>query len=158
MKTLLVLVALLLLLAPLTRASAQTITTKIAWFEINEKEARNDYRVFLYAHGTEFEAKRTPDGFVVPDELRNERTLDVRIVMEKYKLVFNSIHISSFAEEWRIGIRTKKPFAEEFDITGNESKTIRFIYYLDVDAGRNIYMIFKNSEASAKFIASREQK
>lgn len=157
MKGLLMLVALTLFLGPVNRATAQTLTTKIAWFEFNEKEVRTSYRVFLYAHGIEFEAKKTLQGFVIPDELRNEEKLDARIVLGKYNLVFNSIPISSFADEWRIGIRTKKPFSEEFDITARESETIRFIYYIDIGGGRNIYTVFKNSKAATAFRVARKQ-
>jgi hypothetical protein len=157
MKGLVVLLVLPLFIFPVTRATAQTLTTKIAWFEINEKDARKSYRVFLYAHGSGFEAKRTPEGFAVPDSLKDEKSLDVRILLPKYNLVFNDIPISAFADEWRIGIRTKKPFPEEFDVGAQEAKTIRFIYYIDIDGGQNIYTVFKNSEAAAAFRAGRKQ-
>src|SRR5258708_12082220 len=113
-----------------SQTAAQQLVTKVVTVELNRKQVTQSYRVFLYANGKKFEAKRTAEGFAVPDELRSENSIDTRIVFGKYDLAFGLIPISRFGEAWRLGIN-KRPFAEEFVVTPEEPSTPTFIYYVD---------------------------
>ncbi|GIU83223.1 MAG: hypothetical protein KatS3mg006_2287 [Pyrinomonadaceae bacterium] len=109
-------------------ARAQSFSTRIVRIEIDGKEVKKDYKVFFFSNGKWIEAKRTPTGFVIPNELRNEEYLTVLISFGKYKLKFSEIHISKFDQNWTVGI-DKKPFSEEF-VKPEEAKTTKRVYYI----------------------------
>jgi len=103
-------------------------STKILRITIDKKETKKDYRVFVYMKGKELEAKRTKDGFVIPDELREKENVALRILIGKYDLEFGQIPSSKFKLDWTLGIDTK-PF-DEGRVTDEEAKGIKYVYFL----------------------------
>ncbi len=118
------------------QVQAQTLITKISKLEIDQKEVKKDYKVWLYSENKSVEAKRTADGFIFPDELKGEEYLGVTITLGKHKLDFSKIHISNFNSVWTVGI-DKKPFSEEF-VTPEESITVKQVYYIKFSDGNGL--------------------
>jgi hypothetical protein len=110
---------------------AQTIITKISKLKIDEKEVKKDYKDLLYSKNKSVEAKRTTNGFIVPDELRSEEYLDVTITFGKHKLDFSEIHISNFDTVWIVGV-DKKPFSNvnSYLVERKTTKSINYIVFI----------------------------
>ena len=109
-----------------TQNAQAPVATQIQKIEIDGKEIRTRYRVFVFS-GKWIEAKRTRTGFILPEKVRRETDLPVLITFGKHRLAFSPIRVSKFNESWIVGI-DKKPFSEEF-ATAEEAKNIKRIYY-----------------------------
>ena len=110
-------------------ANAQISTiTKIERIEIDGKETKTPYRVFVRFGKRWIEAKKTSEGFRPPVELQRQEHVSILITFRKHRLEFSDIHISKFNTTWVVGV-DKKPFSEEFATT-EEAKTIKRLSYI----------------------------
>jgi hypothetical protein len=122
---------------------AQTIATTVEKLEIDGKIVKKDYKVFLYTNDKRIEAKRVKEGFIIPDELKNEEYLGTEITFGKYKLDFSKIHISNFTVSWIIGV-DKKPFSDEF-VKPEDVSSTKQVYYIEFsgEPGRRLVVTIK---------------
>lgn len=120
---------------------AQPISTKITKFTIDNKVVKKDYEVFLYSKGKELKAERTKEGFVVPEKLKDQKTIDIRIIFGKYILDFVEIPISKFQLDWRVGI-DNKPLSNG-RIDSSEAKKVKFVYFLQYGGTELIVQVMK---------------
>jgi hypothetical protein len=109
-------------------AKAQAPSVKILQFEIDGKEAKDNFKIFLYLDGKAIEPVRIGNSFLVPSEIKNYKTVGVRFLSGGYDLFFNSVHPSKFSTDWIVGV-DKKPFDQEY-VTPKEARKLKLIYYL----------------------------
>ena len=148
---------LLCLLTFAVSAKSQRVITRIVSIEINRKEVKKPYRVILSAGGRELQATRTPDGFVLPDNFRQERTITAHIIFGKYDLALYDIPISRFSDEWRIGVN-KKPFEEQFLVTPEERRNLLFIYYVDFDQTQLFFKVYKRNSKTKSGVSRQNHR
>jgi hypothetical protein len=108
---------------------AQSESTKIVRFEVDGKEVKKNYKVSFRLNDRWIESEKTPIGFIIPNEFRNDENLTVLITLGKYKLEFPNIHISKFEEDWVVGI-DNKPFSEENSYLV-KTKIVKRVYYIN---------------------------
>lgn len=112
--------------------AAQARSVKILRFEVDGKEVRTDFKIFLYINGKTIEPVRTENSFSVPAELQGCETVGVRFIAGKHDLSFD-VHMSKFDTDWIIGI-DHKPFDTE-DLSSDErdppGRKLVVIHYID---------------------------
>lgn len=108
-------------------AYAQT-ETRVRWIEVDGEEIAKPYYVMFRTGPTYVTAERTKKGFLLPPEVRGQRSLTLTVVFDKYDLDFFELDRSLFDEEWIIGVDTK-PFSEEF-VRREEQKGAKLAYYI----------------------------
>lgn len=120
---------------------AQTLTTKIARIEIDEKEYKGDYKVSFLIGETLVKAERIPTGFIVPLELQREEYLDFVITFGQHRLEFSEMHISNFSDKWIVGVDLEPYTYEELD--PEEAKKTRQLYYITFLNGHGRQLIVR---------------
>ncbi len=119
---------LLLLLLSSNALFAQNREIRVTSIEVDSKPISTCYKVFFSSGKKELiKAKRTKDGFIVPDEIDLTKNQTVIFAFEKYWLFFSELDSSYFDAKWKIGVDLK-PFDPE-RLEGENPQNIEFIYY-----------------------------
>jgi hypothetical protein len=122
-------------------AHPQSPSTRIKRIEIDSKTIRPKYQVYFLSKNSWIKAMRTPTGFLLPKQLKDEKSLTIQVVFGKYKLWFPEVNILAFQEDWTIGVDTP-PFSEDLVPPDEASKTKK-VWYIKLqgdDIGRTIVM------------------
>jgi hypothetical protein len=139
--------AILLTLTCCLLVVAQERAVKIVRFEVDGKPLTQPFKISLTVRGKTTEAKATKDRFVVPSDLPESETVDVRFESGTYNLFFESVQITKFNTDWIFGIDTN-PFEPE-NVESVEpdppGKELSRIYYLSFHSkdGPDTRMIVK---------------
>ena len=124
----------LLLLLSSNVLFAQNRETRVTSIEIDSKPISTSYKVYFSSGEEELiEAKRTKDGFIIPDVIDLTRNQTVVFTFKKYRLEFTNLKPRDFDGKWKIGIDLE-PFNPELLETDNP-KNIAFIYFAELDFG-----------------------
>lgn len=120
----------LLLLLSSNILFAQNREIRVTSIEIDSKPISTRYKVYFSSGEKELiKAKRTKDGFIVPDVIDLTRNQTVVFVFKKYRLEFQNLEPRYFDAKWKIGIDLE-PF--EPDLVGMENpQNIKIIYFAD---------------------------
>ena len=113
---------------------AQHREIRVTSIEIDSKPISTSYKVYFSSGEKELiKAKRTKDGFNVPDVIDLTRNQTVVFVFKKYRLEFHNLEPSYFDAKWKIGIDLE-PF--ESELVGMENpQNIEIIYFADFSFG-----------------------
>lgn len=112
----------------ITPSIAQSNEVKFK-FERDGKVIKQNFKVFLYIDGVEFEAKTSKDSFFIPLEVQGRDYVAVRFISKKYNLYFNPIFTKDFKADWTIGI-DNKPFENENINTSLSYDNVCSIHYV----------------------------
>ena len=125
---------LLLLLFISTALFAQNREVRVTSIEVDSKPISTCYKVYFSSGEKErIKAKRTKDGFIVPDEIDLGKNQTVIFAFKKYWLVFPDIKPGDFDAKWKIGIDLE-PFEPE--LLGEENpQNIEIIYFAELSFG-----------------------
>ena len=114
-------------------AVAQERTVNVLKFELDGTPVVQPFKLSLTVRGKTVEARVTRDGFVVPADLPESETVDVRFESGKYNLLFESVPVAKFNTDWVFGVDTN-PF-EPANVESVEpdppGKELSRIYYLN---------------------------
>lgn len=117
-------------------AAAQERSVKIVRFEVDKKTVDQPFKISLSVRGKTFEPAVNKDGFVIPADLPETETVDIRFQSGNYNLSFESVPVSKFNLDWIFGIDTN-PFEPE-NVESVEpdppGKELSRIYYLNFRA------------------------
>jgi hypothetical protein len=110
--------------------TSQTTSTKITRLEVDGNRVKGTCQLFFVTgpEQTEIKAKKKRGGFLLPNSLKGEEYLAVRIRFGKFDLRFPKIHISKFRQDWVVGVDTP-PFSDEY-VRAEEAATTRRAYYI----------------------------
>jgi hypothetical protein len=124
----------LLLLLSSNLLFAQNREICVTSIEIDSKPISTNYKVFFSLSEKELiKAKRTKDGFIIPNMIDLTQNQTVVFVFKKYRLEFHNIEPSYFDAKWKIGIDLE-PF--ESELVGMENpQNIEIIYFADFSFG-----------------------
>jgi hypothetical protein len=113
---------------------AQNREVCVTSIEIDSKPISTSYKVYFYSSEKEqIEAKRTKDGFIIPDVIDLTQNQTVVFAFKKYRLEFNNLKPLDFDGKWKIGVDLE-PFDPELLETDNP-KNVAFIYFAELDFG-----------------------
>jgi hypothetical protein len=113
---------------------AQNREVRVTGIEIDSKPISTNYNVYFSSNEKEpIKAKRTKNGFIVPDTIDLTQNQTVVFAFKKYRLAFSNLKPSDFDAEWKIGIDLE-PFEPELLETYNP-KNVAFIYFADLSFG-----------------------
>jgi hypothetical protein len=125
---------LILLLLSSNALFAQNREVCVTSIEIDSKPISTSYKVYFSSGEKELiKAKRTKDGFIVPDVIDLTRNQTVVFAFKKYRLEFNNLKPRDFDGKWKIGVDLE-PFDPELLETDNP-KNVAFIYFAELDFG-----------------------
>jgi hypothetical protein len=124
----LVIVGLIITYGVVVEVKAQARSTRIVRFEVDGKEVKQKYRVFVLSSGRWIAAGITKDGFRLPTVVQKQEHVTLVITFGKHRLNFEDVHISNFRVDWTVGVDTE-PFAEE-NMDPNEKRAIQKLYYI----------------------------
>jgi hypothetical protein len=127
MKKLNLLFAIFCCLVAVNSVQAQDRKVKILRFEVDNKEIKSDFKIFLYTIDKEIEPLRDGNSFFVPREI-DSSIVTVRFITGSYDLLFYPIYPSKFNTDWVIGV-DKKPFDID-NASSEEARNLKMIYYL----------------------------
>jgi len=121
---------LLLLLLSSNALFAQNREIRVTSIEVDSKPISTCYKVYFSSGEKELiKAKRTKDGFIVPDGIDLSKNQTVIFAFKKYWLTFSNLKPRDFDAKWKIGIDLE-PF--EPDLVGMENpQNIEIIYFAD---------------------------
>lgn len=124
----------LLLLLSSNVLFAQNREVCVTSIEIDSKPISTSYKVYFSSSEKELiEAKRTKDGFIIPDVIDLTRNQTVVFAFKKYRLEFKNLKPRDFDGKWKIGVDLE-PFDPELLETDNP-KNVAFIYFAEFDFG-----------------------
>ena len=137
-----------LLLAGAVKAQTERVKVK---FEEDGKEVDDEFKLLFYVNGKEFKPTLLEKSFVVPPELGNYETVDVRFQSGAYDLFFESVYLTKFKTDWAVGV-DNPPFDK--DNTASDEPTppdreLRILYYIDFtpkskgDGTRMVVKVYK---------------
>lgn len=113
---------------------AQNREVRVTSVEIDSKLISTSYKVYFSSGKKELiKAKRTKDGFIIPDVIDLTRNQTVVFAFKKYRLAFSNLKPGDFDAKWKIGIDLE-PFESELLGTQNP-QNIEFIYFADLSFG-----------------------
>lgn len=124
----------LLLLLSSNVLFAQNREVCVTSIEIDSKTISTSYKVYFSSSEKELiEAKRTKDGFIIPDAIDLTQNQTVVFAFKKYRLAFSNLKPRDFDAKWKIGIDLE-PF--ESELVGMQNpQNIEFIYFADLSFG-----------------------
>jgi hypothetical protein len=124
----------LLLLLSSTALFAQNREIRVTSIEIDSKPISTNYKVYFSSSEKELiKAKRTKNGFIVPDAIDLTQNQTVVFAFKKYRLAFSNLKPRDFDAKWKIGIDLE-PF--ESELVGMENpQNIEIIYFADFSFG-----------------------
>lgn len=123
----------LLLLLSSNVLFAQNSEVCVTSIEIDSKPITS-YKVYFSSSEKELiEAKRTKDGFIIPDVIDLTRNQTVVFAFKKYRLEFKNLKPSDFDGKWKIGVDLE-PFDPEL-LETDDPKNVAFIYFAEFDFG-----------------------
>ncbi len=113
---------------------AQNREIRVTSIEIDSKPISTSYKVYFSSSEKELiKAKRTKDGFIVPDGIDLSKNQTVIFAFKKYWLTFSNLKPRDFDAKWKIGIDLE-PFEPE--LVGMENpQNIEIIYFADFSFG-----------------------
>lgn len=113
---------------------AQNREVCVTSIEIDSKPISTSYKVYFYSSEKELiEAKRTKDGFIIPDVIDLTQNQTIVFAFKKYRLEFNNLKPRDFGGKWKIGVDLE-PFDPELLETDNP-KNVAFVYFAELDFG-----------------------
>ena len=110
-----------------------THVTVISRIEVDEKAVTDDYRVIFDAGNYWVEARRTPKGFILPEAVRDQESINFVFKFRKYNLRFSNVHRSKFQSDWVVGV-DEKPYSPEI-VSPRKMKKTQAAYYIEFLAG-----------------------
>lgn len=113
---------------------AQNREIRLTSIEIDSTPISKSYKVYFSPSDKELiKAKRTKDGFIVPDIIDLTRNQTVVFVFKKYRLEFHNLEPRYFEAKWKIGIDLE-PFDPE--LVGMENpQNIKIVYFAEFSFG-----------------------
>lgn len=113
---------------------AQNREIRVTSIEIDSKPISTNYKVYFSSSEKELiKARRTKDGFIVPDVIDLTQNQTVIFAFKKYWLTFSNLKPRDFDAKWKIGIDLE-PF--ESELVGMENpQDIEIIYFADFSFG-----------------------
>lgn len=125
---------LLLLLLSSNVLFAQNREVCVTSIEIDSKPISTSYKVYFSSSEEELiEAKRTKDGFIIPDVIDLTRNQTVVFAFKKYRLEFPDLEPRYFKAKWKIGLDFE-PFDSEL-VGMDNPQNIKVIYFADFSFG-----------------------
>ena len=127
---------------------AQNREIYLTSIEVDSKPISTCYKVYFSSGEKELiQAKRTKEGFIVPDGIDLSKNQTVIFAFKKYWLTFSNLEQSYFDVKWKIGIDLE-PF--EPDLLGMDNpNNIEFIYFADFSfEGRGVKIIISINRQS----------
>lgn len=109
---------------------AQNREIRVTSIVVDSKPISTNYKVYFSSSEKELiKAKRTKNGFIVPDAIDLTQNQTVVFVFKKYRLEFQNLEPRYFDAKWKIGVDLE-PF--EPDLVGMENpQNIKIIYFAD---------------------------
>ena len=124
----------LLLLLSANVLYAQNREIRVTSIEIDSKPISTNYKVYFSSSEKELiKAKRTKNGFIVPDVIDLTQNQTVVFAFKKYRLAFSNLKPRDFDAKWKIGIDLE-PFEPEL-VGMEDPRNIEFIYFADLIFG-----------------------
>lgn len=113
---------------------AQHREVRVTSIEIDSKPTSTSYKVYFSSSEKELiKAKRTKNGFIVPDAIDLTQNQTVVFAFKKYRLAFSNLKPRDFDAKWKIGIDLE-PFESEL-VEMENPQNIEFIYFADLSFG-----------------------
>lgn len=113
---------------------AQNRAIRVTSIEIDSEPISTSYKVYFSPSEKELiKAKRTKDGFIVPDVIDLTRNQTVVFVFKKYRLEFQNLEPRYFDARWKIGIDLE-PFEPEL-VGMEDPQNIKIVYFAEFSFG-----------------------
>lgn len=113
---------------------AQNREVCVTSIEIDSKPISTSYKVYFSSSEKELiEAKRTKDGFIIPDAIDLTQNQTVVFAFKKYRLEFPDLQPRYFDAKWKIGLDLE-PFDSEL-VGMDHPQDIKVIYFADFSFG-----------------------
>jgi hypothetical protein len=113
-------------------------------FEVDGKRKKQKFSVTFSAHGSNFNAKKTEKGFLVPIEILQFESFAVIFSSKKYHLEFNPVFRKDLDAVWTLGV-DNPPF--ERDNTSSESydgvSKLKYLRIRPLAAGTSSFLVVR---------------
>jgi len=124
----------LLLFLSSTVLFAQNREVYVTSIEVDSKPISTSYKVYFSSSEKELiKAKRTKNGFIVPDVIDLTQNQTVIFAFKKYWLTFSNLKPRDFDAKWKIGIDLE-PFEPEL-VEMENPQNIEIIYFAEFSFG-----------------------
>ena len=112
-------------LAGTAQASSDFVKVSL---ERDGKPIEQKFKILIYTKYGSIEPLRFENGFVVPPEIKDLETVNVRILFGKYNILYESVTVGAFTTDWVVGV-DNKPFDTSY-VNSEDMESTKIVYYI----------------------------